>query len=107
MTEDGHAKYWKASSFAYAGDDRDFPCDKFFLEEVKQFCIKELSLAVSAELEEVEKEVEVMKKIVKELFPDATLNSLDEDTAFQVEHKNGYNKALYCVLDIISKHKKL
>lgn len=99
MTEDGHAKYWKASSFAYAGDDRDFPCDKFFPEEVKQFCIKELPLVVSAELEEIYRVIECMKKNNASLVsPDTMSDIMRRDNYF-------FNLALDVALEIIRSRK--
>lgn len=38
--------------------------------------------------------VDGMKKDIKGLFPEATMNPLDEETAFQIQGKNFYNKSL-------------
>ncbi len=45
-------------------------------------------------LEKYIAKVEETKKSVKELFPEATLNSLDEDTAWQIHYKDAYNKGI-------------
>ena len=53
--------------------------------------------------ERVREVVESMKKTVKDLHPEATLSTLDEDTAFFVIEKDGYNKALNDILATLTK----
>ena len=87
---------------------------KKILENIKHHRINGVNVGLSRELEVYHKgvidnivinayksiimeEVErLMEQIVgvKELFPEATLNPLDEETAFLVQYKEGHNRAI-------------
>jgi len=53
-----------------------------------------LNEIIANTLKQAAEALEGMKKSVKDLYPEATLNTLDEETAFQVTYKEGHNRAL-------------